>query len=140
MHTETFYQDEFHTIAYAAQNDCVVYQACGIPQNSEHLRRGLLKILEIGRTNSRVPIHYLADLRQTQMPPLPDAVWLNEVFLPLVLKRGVKKMAWIVPSRNLPQLAMEYVVNKAIPASCEWMFFDNPDDAQVWLEDGESGF
>jgi hypothetical protein len=140
MHTKTVYQDDFHTIAYAPQNDCVVYQACGAPQSSEHLRQGLLKILEISRGNSRTPINYLADLRQTHMPPLPDTIWVNEVFLPLILKRGVRKMAWVVPERNLPQLAMEYVINKVIPPTCEWMFFDNPDDAQAWLEESESGF
>jgi hypothetical protein len=137
---EIIYEDDFHKIGYNPTRDCVIYKASGAPKDSFHLRSGLLKILEIPKIMHRSTATYLADLREVTLPLNTENVWLNEVLLPQILHRGVKKMAWIVPTRVLPKMAIDYMVNRVVPISCELRFFDTPEDAQKWLDELTEGF
>jgi hypothetical protein len=142
MHTQqtTIYEDDFQRLGYAPDHNYMIYVAQGLPPSSEYMRLGLRKVLEMSQHTRRPRQGFLADLRQAQMPTLPDAIWLNEVFLPQFLSPEVRKMAWVLSAQFIPRIALDYMVNKVVPPTCELNFFDNPEDARAWLDDNSNDF
>lgn len=95
-------------------------------------RGGLERLLEIAvETNSTL---YLADISRAKVIPLADQNWLISDWTPRAYEVGLRKIAFIVPTDVITQMAMNRVNRMIAKETVEVNHFDNEVEAINWLK------
>ena len=77
----------------------------------------------------------LADIREMTLIGMEDQQWINEVFLPRATKFGFKAIAIIKPYSYFNKIAVETISYKVDKEKLTINFFDNVEEARVWLKE-----
>lgn len=104
--------------------------------NSVELRASLLRGIDAIKDHKA--LGYLTDTRKVKVVVHDDQEWIKEVWLPLAIKAGLKRIAVITAARGLGKLTVEDVVGLADDRGLQSRTFDSVEAGWRWASPGES--
>ena len=96
---------------------------------SEKFRAGLLKGLEVIAQYHAA--NWLADTTEAKVTAIADQNYLAYEWTSLAMERGLRRIAYIVPTDIIAQMALNRIVNET--KGLEIKYFSNRDEARQWL-------
>lgn len=124
MHTEPY------NIYYDADLHAVIMEWDGY-SNSSQFRQGTELMLNTLIANKAS--HVLADIKDMVLIGQEDQQWLSTDFLPRAIQFGFKGIAIVRPDNYFNKVAVESVSYKVDKEKLTINFFDNIEEARVWL-------
>lgn len=101
--------------------------------NSAEFRAALMRALDAIR--ERHAVAYLSDARQVKVVVHEDQTWANEVWMPLLVKAGVKRFALVTAASGLGKVTVEEVVELVQNRGLLMKAFGSVLAARMWLEE-----
>ena len=80
-------------------------------------------------------VAYLSDTRQVRVVVHEDQVWANEVWMPMLVKAGVKRFALVTAASGLGKVTVEEVVELVQNRGLLMKAFGSVLSARTWLEE-----
>lgn len=124
------FDSEYLTITHAPESDAVVMQ-WKARASGEDFRGGLdrgLALLKEKRTS-----RWLANMRDLGIVTQEDKEWVNTNWFPRAIEGGMRFMALVVPKSALSKMSVKHIMNEVDGADIVTHYFDDVDDAHVWL-------
>jgi hypothetical protein len=82
-------------------------------------------------------VGYLSDTRKVKVIVHTDQAWANEVWIPLLVKAGVKRFALVTAASGLGKMNVEDVIHLVDNRGVLMRGFDSLVDARQWLAQGQ---
>jgi len=82
-------------------------------------------------------VRYLSDTRKVKVIVQEDQTWANEVWIPLLVKAGVKRFALVTASSGLGKLTVEDVIDLVDNKGLLMRGFGSLEEARTWLAEAE---
>jgi len=122
-----------NTITWHEDTKIMEFERFDIPElNDEMYKAEALEILELAE--SYHPVAILNDDRAFTYPIIPDLQdWINTTILPRYLMVGVRKAALLVSPDFFTQVSIEQTLEEDNATQFQIKFFDNREDAYLWL-------
>jgi hypothetical protein len=98
--------------------------------NSVELRASLLRGIDAIKDHHAVG--YLTDTRKVKVVVHDDQEWIKEVWLPLAIRAGLKRIAVITATRGLGKLTVEDVVGLADDRGLQSRTFESVEAGSQW--------
>ena len=121
---------EIYNIYFDKDLDCVVMEWDGYA-TSKQFKQGTELMLNTLIQNNCSKV--LADIKDMKIIAMEDQQWLNEEFLPRATSFGFKAIAIVKPDYYFNQVAVETISYKVDKDKLTINFFDNIEEAKVWL-------
>jgi hypothetical protein len=102
---------------------------------SSEFRAALMRALDPIREKRSVG--YLSDTRKVKVIVHTDQAWANEVWIPLLVKAGVKRFALVTAASGLGKMNVEDVIHLVDNRGLLMRGFDSLVDARQWLAQGQ---
>jgi hypothetical protein len=102
---------------------------------SSEFRAALMRALDPIREKRSVG--YLSDTRKVKVIVHTDQAWANEVWIPLLVKAGVKRFALVTAASGLGKMNVEDVIHLVDNRDLLMRGFDSLVDARQWLAQGQ---
>jgi hypothetical protein len=102
---------------------------------SSEFRAALMRALDPIREKRSVG--YLSDTRKVKVIVHTDQAWANEVWIPLLVKAGVKRFALVTAASGLGKMNVEDVIHLVDNRGVLMRGFDSLVDARQWLAQGQ---
>ena len=99
--------------------------------NSEELRAALLKGIQAIADNHAAA--YVSDARKLKVIVHEDQRWVQETWMPLALRAGLKRLAFVTAGTGLGRLTIEDVVDLIHHQGLESRTFSSLDAARHWV-------
>ena len=104
---------------------------------SEEFRAALMRALDPIREKQSQG--YLSDTRKVKVIVHTDQAWANEVWIPLLVKAGVKRFALVTAASGLGKLNVEDVIDLVDNRGVLMRGFGSLADARQWLAEIKPG-
>lgn len=104
---------------------------------SDEFRAALLKGVQAIREHHVVG--YVSDARKAKVFVAEDMKWVSEVWLPQVLKAGLKRMAMVTAEEGLGKAIIEDVTKEINNHGLAMRKFNSVASATVWAQSGLGG-
>jgi hypothetical protein len=98
---------------------------------SSEFRAALMRALDAIREKRSVA--YLSDTRKVKVIVHTDQAWANEVWIPLLVKAGVKRFALVTAASGLGKMNVEDVIHLVDNRGVLMRGFGSLVDARQWL-------
>jgi len=98
---------------------------------SSEFRAALMRALDAIREKRSVA--YLSDTRKVKVSVHTDQTWANEVWIPLLVKAGVKRFALVTAASGLGKMNVEDVIHLVDNRGVLMRGFGSLVDARQWL-------
>ncbi len=126
-----FFKEDYLLIEYEEEEASAIMCWEESP-SSEQYREGNEKVLEVLEKDESSTL--LIDLKALNIiMSLPDQVWTAKDWLPRVLEKNVKKLALVIPSSFVTQIAIKSIYGALPQEEVELGFFDELDEAKSWI-------
>ena len=102
---------------------------------SREFRSALMRALDPIREKRSVG--YLSDTRKVRVIVHSDQTWANEVWIPLLVKAGVKRFALVKATSGLGKLNVEDVIHLVDNRGVLMRGFDSLSEARQWLAESK---
>lgn len=99
--------------------------------NSVEFRAALMRALDAIR--DKHSLAYLSDTRKVKVVVHEDQNWANEVWIPLLVKAGVKRFALVKAQSGLGRVNVEDVIAKVDDRGLLMRGFESMGNARSWL-------
>ena len=127
---ELYLDEPWVTIRWDSALRCVHTEWKGFA-NSAEFRAALMTALAASK--ERHAVGYLSDTRKVRVIVQADQTWVNEVWIKLLAKAGVKRFALVTAASGLGKLTVEDVITLVDNKGVLMRGFDSVDDATAWL-------
>jgi hypothetical protein len=98
--------------------------------NSVELRASLLRGIDAIKDHNAVG--YITDTRKVKVVVRDDQEWIKEIWLPLAIKAGLKRIAVVTATRGLGKLTVEDVVGLVDDRGLQSRTFDSVEAGCQW--------
>ncbi|WP_017731131.1 hypothetical protein [Nafulsella turpanensis] len=98
--------------------------------SSERFREGIQKSIDLFKDKKLNKI--LSNTKDFGMVKKEDTEWVNSYSMPLLIKDGLKYMAFVVPSNVFSQMSVENF-KKQSEGPVEIRYFDDVSKAKEWM-------
>jgi hypothetical protein len=98
--------------------------------NSVELRASLLRGIDAIKDHNAVG--YITDTRKVKVVVHDDQEWIKEIWLPLAIKAGLKRIAVVTATHGLGKLTVEDVVGLADDRGLQSRTFDSVEAGSQW--------
>lgn len=102
--------------------------------HGEKGQTALLTALDFFKTKSTD--RWLADTRKLKVVSEEDQRWVNEIWFPMAISAGVRRMAIIVPESVLAQMSIRRLMSKVKDEDLETAYFSSVEEGKAWLREG----
>jgi|GEM_PF-2906291 len=104
----------------------------GNPFSEEEFRHSMLEVANKVLSYSAIGI--LVDARKFDFViSIDNQAWYDQHVVPLHLKAGIYKMAFLLPSEFIPQISIEQTMEETQALAQETRYFDSYNAAEDWL-------
>ena len=97
---------------------------------SERFREGIQKTIDLFKDKKLDKI--LSNTKDFGMVKKEDTEWVNSYSMPLLIKSGLRYMAFIIPSNVFSQMSVENF-KKEMAGPVELRFYDDVEKAKQWM-------
>lgn len=111
------------------QLKCLVQNWKGFA-SSERFREGIQKTIELFKDRKFDKI--LSNTRDFGMVKKEDTEWVNTYSMPILIKNGLRYMAFVVPSNAFSQMSVENF-KKEMAGPVELRFYEDVAKAKEWM-------
>jgi hypothetical protein len=118
------------TLVYDEDRKCLIQQWSGY-SGSENFRGTINASIEFFRTHEEVT-GLISDTREHKVVKPEDAEWAAKVGNPLLVKYGMRRMAFILPQSLVAQISVDHF-SKNSTDQLELKHFGNMEDALEWI-------
>ena len=126
-------EDKPHcTIEYDPDVKCVIQTWRGFA-GSKAFRASLEKTVEVFKTHDVTSI--ISNTRDSGVVDEEDAQWVPTKINPILIRNGLKKIAFIMPANVFAQWSIDHFLRKAEKQPLEAMRFDTLEQAQAWIRE-----
>ncbi len=115
----------------------ILYAECKGYATSAEFRAALLKRVQAIREHHVVG--YVSDARKAKVFVTEDRQWVSEVWLPQVVKAGLKRMAMVTADQGLGKAIIEDVAKEIDNHGLSMRKFNSVAAATVWAQSGLGG-
>jgi hypothetical protein len=128
-----FYKEDYLLIEYEEEGAYAVMR-WGETPTSEQYREGSEKVLEALEKGDSPTM--LIDLQALNIiMSLSDQVWTAKEWLPKVLEEKVTKLAIVIPSSFVTQIAIKSIYGALPQEEVNLGFFDEFEEAESWINE-----
>ena len=129
------FEEKYLTIHHNEDVECIHMQWRGFA-TSEKYKHGMNTGLE--KVKEKKVNKWLADMAEMGAIAPNDQKWTNEDWFPRLLGSGIDVAAVVMSKDVFNQLAVKKIGEDMTDNSYTMHFFDNLEEAKVWLKDFES--
>ncbi|MBV9989060.1 MAG: STAS/SEC14 domain-containing protein [Chitinophagaceae bacterium] len=124
-------QPKIYDIYYDAAKNFVVMRWNGYATSAQ-FREGTEYMLQVLTAHGASKV--LADIRDMVLIGMEDQHWLDTDFLPRAIAAGFRAIAMVKPLHYFNKVAVETVSYKVDREKLAISFFENPEEAEAWLQ------
>lgn len=118
------------TLVYDSANKCLIQQWRGY-SGTENFRAAIYATIDFFKSNNEVT-GLISDTREHKVVKPVDAQWAAKHANPILVRNGMRRMAFIVPHNVFAQLSVDHF-SKNSTEQLTLQHFNNMEDALAWI-------
>jgi hypothetical protein len=126
-----YFESEFASVVWNEDASVAVLTWKKFASNKDFMEP-CKKTLELSLAKKAV--NWFSDTRQLGVLTQEDTDWFMQEIVSVMMEKGIKKQALIVPTSVISKMSLNKAADKAVNLGLETKFFDNPQDALTWLK------
>lgn len=100
--------------------------------DGEKFRAGIRRLFDLLAQHKVTAV--LTDLTTSLPLSIDDQDWVVNEVIPMLKQRGIKKLAYLIPSDVLTQMGLQRITTVSDAHGLEVKYFDSRDKALEWLK------